>query len=153
MRSMATPNEIIDMKTRITPMALATIPICAHICIKSISPLLRCSGSSRNWSRLQKSNLLQSEIHRDGHDDRHRYAVEQRRRELPLLDGIECRLVEQRNRPQHLCVLHPAVSADRGLDDDHARHACGLGDWRIHGADIPRLVRGLDVAADPYRGR
>ena len=44
-RSIATPNEIIDMMIRITPMALATHPICSHMCIRSIRP---SSGSWKN---------------------------------------------------------------------------------------------------------
>src|SRR5215207_10068663 len=119
---MATPNEIIDMKTRITPMAFATIPICPHMCIKSISPLLRYLGNPELSLRLTEQ-LLQREVHRDSHDDRHRHAIEKRRRELPLFDGVECGLVEQGDRAEHFRVLHPAVRADRGLDDDDTRHA------------------------------
>ena len=54
-------------------------------------------------------DLTQRELHGDGHDDRHRYVVEQRRRELPLPHGVERRLVEQRNRAEHPRVLHLAV--------------------------------------------
>ena len=35
----------------------------------------------------------------------HGHTVEQRRGELPLFDGVERRLVEQRDRPQDLGLL------------------------------------------------
>jgi hypothetical protein len=44
MRSIATPNEIIDMMIKMTPMAFATQPIEFHISIKSIGT---SSGASR----------------------------------------------------------------------------------------------------------
>jgi hypothetical protein len=38
-RSIATPKEIIDMITRMTPMPLAIGPICPHISIRFIRPV------------------------------------------------------------------------------------------------------------------
>src|SRR4051812_5410893 len=121
MRSIATPKEIIDMMTRMNAMALATRPMSPHILIKSISPLLWVWNAVQNsFVYLLNSCLLKREIHRDGHDDGHGHAVQQCRCELPLLHGIECRLIEQRDRPQHFRVLHLSVSANRRLDDDDA---------------------------------
>src|SRR5262245_15702073 len=119
MRSIATPKEIIDMMTRMNAMALATRPMSPHILIKSISPLLWVWNKSRTRSFTYVSRLLKRKIHRDGHDDRHGHAVEQCWRERPLLHGVERRLVEQWNRPQHLCVLHATVGADGGFDNDN----------------------------------
>src|SRR5262245_32433363 len=110
---MATPNEIIDMMTRTTPMPLAIGPICCHISMKFIP-------SSEKACRLR---LLQSEVDRDGHDDRHRHAVQQGRRKLPLFHRIERRLIQQRDRAEYLGFLDPAVGADGGLDDDDALDA------------------------------
>ena len=124
------------------------------MCIKSIAPhppLLDQSRIQRlnGFSKLRRGYApllpvkadadrpsLQREIDRDRHDDRHGDAVEQRRRELPLLDCVERRLVEQRNRPQNFGVLDPAVGADGRLDDDDALHAGGLGDRRIDRIDV-----------------
>src|SRR5687768_878721 len=112
---MATPNEIIDITIRMTPMAFATQPIWCHISIRSICT----SSGARKRSRetvTELPALLQREVHGDGHDDRHGDVVEQRRRELPLLDRIERRLIEERNRSQDLGVLHASVGADRRFD-------------------------------------
>ena len=49
----------------------------------------------------------------------------------PLPHRVERRLIEQRNRAQHLRVLHRAIGADGGLDDDDALHARRLRDRRI----------------------
>src|SRR5260370_31153276 len=100
--------------TKATP--LATIPI-----VENISTIFTGHPpSTRGYERLDSfrfasDRLLQREVHRHGHDDRHRHAVEQRRRELPLLDGIERRCIEQRDRSEHFCFLHLTAASDRGL--------------------------------------
>src|SRR5262249_22615461 len=106
-----------------------------------------------NEPTLRTIRLLKCEVHRDRHDDRHGDVVEQRRRELPLLDGVEGSLVEQRLTAKHLGFLDASVCADRRFDDDDALHARGLGDWRIYGFDVFGFGRRLDVAADTDRGR
>src|SRR5436190_223453 len=99
MRSIATPKEIIDMMTRMNAIALATSPMSPHILIRSISPiLLRYRENFRTTSAFPHyCRSLQREVHGDRHDDRHRHAVQQGRCELPLLDGVESRLIEQRD--------------------------------------------------------
>src|SRR5262245_52005760 len=102
MRSIATPNDHIDMKNSTKATALATQVIDAHIPTRSTAhPPSYCDriyGRSRvlYLKQLKLGRLLQCEVHGDGHDNRHRYAVEQRRRELPLLHRVERRLIEQR---------------------------------------------------------
>src|SRR5262252_6236925 len=103
---MATPKEIIDMMTSTTPIPLAGVPIVPHISMRFIQS-----------SEHELPKLLQSEIDCDGHDDRHRYAVQQCRRELPLLHRIERRLIQQRDRAEYLGFLDPAIGADGRLDD------------------------------------
>ena len=49
-----------------------------------------------NGRHVDLRSPRQREVHGDRHDHRHRHAVEQRRRELPLTHGVECRLIEQR---------------------------------------------------------
>src|SRR5262245_31757310 len=101
MRSMATPNDHIDMKNKMKATAFATHPICCHIAIKStVNPpcLLRRVSSS--------FVLLQGEVHGYRHDDGHGHAVQQRRRELPLAHGVERGGVEQGNLAEHLGFLH-----------------------------------------------
>src|SRR6188768_1327896 len=109
-RSIATPNEIMDMMIRITPMTFATHPICSHMCIRSIRPSsdIWKNPASRKVSLRPNERaptifrLLQCEVDCDRHDDRHGHVVEQRRRELPLLDRVERGLIEQRLPAQHL---------------------------------------------------
>src|SRR5215470_12833662 len=98
MRSIATPKEIIDMMTSTTPMPLAGVPIVPHISMRFISP-----------PENGLTELLQREIDGDRHDDRHRDAVQQRRRELPLLDRIERRLIQQWDRAENLRFFYAAV--------------------------------------------
>src|SRR5580704_15578855 len=158
MRSIATPNDIIDMMASTNATPLATHPICAHIAIKSTvhppSELRLVRQLAGRHSHTGRSvELLQREVDGDGHDHRHRLSIERCRRDDPLLDGLERRRVEQRNRPQHLGVLHMAVRPDRRLDDHDALHARRLRDRRIDRLDILGLRRLLDVAADPHCGR
>src|SRR5437660_149176 len=104
MRSIATPNDHIDMKKSTKATALATHPICCHIATKStVHP-----PSMNSECRMLNAEccLLQREVHRDGHDDGYRHAVQQRGGELPLLHRFERGRVEQRDRPQHLGLLH-----------------------------------------------
>src|SRR3982751_5700415 len=54
--------------------------------------------------RSLNSESLQCEVDRDRHDHRRRLAIHQRRFELPLFDGLERRLIEQRNRFQDMCL-------------------------------------------------
>src|SRR5919201_7172642 len=145
---MATPNDHIDMKKSTKATALATSPICCHIAIKSTGP----SSSFVYGERIERSvlRLLQRKVYGHRHDDRHRHAVEERRRERPLPDRVERRLIEQRDRAQHLRVLNAAVGPNRRLDDDDALHARGLRDRRIHRLDILDFLRRLDVAANAY---
>ncbi len=58
----------------------------------------------------------------------------------PLLHRVERRLVEQRDRAQHLRVLDAAVGADRRLDDHDALHARRLRDRRIDRLDVLDLA-------------
>src|SRR5215204_4301463 len=102
---MATPKEIIDMTTRMTAIAFATHPISVHMCIRSIPPIRQSSATGTKSIKSETRSLLQCEVHRDGHDDRHGNAVQQGRCERPLLDCVERCLVEQRDRSQNLCVL------------------------------------------------
>src|SRR6266516_5449754 len=113
MRSIATPKDHIDMKKSTKATALATHPICCHIATKStVHPpselrLVRLKPDATGG--LSVVRLLQCEIHGDGHDDRHRHAVQQRRGELPLFHRFERRRVEQRDRSQHFGFLHFAI--------------------------------------------
>src|SRR3954471_4841364 len=99
-------------------------------------------------SSSRRDILLQRELHGDGHDDRHGGSVQQRRRELPLADGVNCRLVEERDRTQYPRIRHMADLVDRHLHDDHALNVRRLGFRRVHRIDVLRFHRWLDVAAD-----
>src|ERR1700730_311035 len=114
---MATPNDHIDMMNNTPATALATIVIDPNSTTRSTGH----PPSKR--TRLTNERSLQREIHRHGHHDRHRHAVEQRWRVLPLFHGLDRRLIEQGYRPEHLDVLHAAVGADGRLEDDDALHA------------------------------
>src|SRR5918994_4244785 len=148
MRSMATPIDHIDMMNRTNATALPTQVIWCHISIRfrPPSPIVLSSGVSYRFSCL-----LQRELNGDGHDDRYGNAVEQRRRELPLAYGIERRVVEQRNRPEHLRIGDLATRTDRRLDDHDPLDARRLRDGRIRRTHILGLHRRLDVAADAHR--
>src|SRR4051795_4086981 len=105
---MATPNDHIDMKKRTKATALATHVIWFHMSIRLRPPSIVLSSGVK----CCLGDLLERELHRDGHDDRNRYAVEQRGRELPLFDRIDGRVVEERDRPEDLRVDHFAVRPD-----------------------------------------
>src|SRR5215831_7792594 len=98
MRSIATPNDHIDMKKSTKATAFATIPIDCHIASKST---VHPPQKRLLIAKLQNADLLQCEVHRHRHDDRDRHAIEERRRELPLTNRVERCLIEQRNRAQH----------------------------------------------------
>src|SRR5688572_10573152 len=119
----------------------------------SIAPLQKNETDRPAGGRSSYIALLQRELYRDRHDDRHRNAVQQCRGEYPLTHCVECRLIEQRDRAQYLCVFHRAVGADGRLDDHDALHARGLRDRRVDGTNVARLLRRLDVAADAHRRR
>src|SRR4029079_18432365 len=108
MRSIATPNDHIDMMTRMKATPLATQVIVPHISIRFSppSPIALSSEEIRKMRSPDTGFLLQRELDRDRHDDRHRHAVEQGRRELPLFDGVEGRPVEQRDGTKHPGGLH-----------------------------------------------
>src|SRR4051812_5535367 len=99
---MPTPSDHIDIMINTNATALATIVMLVYISIKStVSPPSRrnyeFSGAGHAGPAVPRSCLLQREVHRHGHDDRHRCAVEQGRGELPLLHRIQRCLIEQRD--------------------------------------------------------
>src|SRR5687767_8333507 len=69
------------------------------------TPITESSASVRNRS-LPGGDLIQSELYGDRHDHGHRHVVEQGRRVLPLPDGVDRGLIEQRNRTEDSHVLH-----------------------------------------------
>jgi hypothetical protein len=95
--------------------------------------------------------IRELEVNRDGHDDRHGHAVEQRRRVDPLLDGVDRRLVEEGDAPQDLHVRHLALGADRALQDHDALDARLAGDVRIARPHVLELLGLLDLAPDADR--
>ena len=97
--------------------------------------------------------LLQREVHHHRHDDRNGHAVQQRRGVLPLPHRSDRRLVQQRNRLQHLDVGHPAISADHGLEFDLALDTLRQGSRRIRRVYVPCFHRRLNVAANAHVGR
>src|SRR5262249_38313093 len=99
--------------------------------------------------RTANAKLLEREVHRHRHDDRHWHAIERRGRVDPLLDRVERRRVEQRNRAKHFRVLDGAVGPDGGFDNHDALYARRLCDRGIDRVDLLDLRRGLDVATDP----
>src|SRR5688572_21247841 len=117
------------------------------------TPITQSSASVRNRSKLPGGDLIQSELDGDGHDDGHGHVVEQRRRVLPLPDGVDGRLVEERDRTKDAHVLHFAVHADGRLEDHDSLYARGLGNRRIDRIDLLQLSRLLDLPADAHRGR
>src|SRR3954471_4374105 len=128
---MATPNDHIDMMNRMPATAFPTHVNWPHISMRLIPPSFIVLSSGVNCRTLRGYGLLQRELNGDGHDDRYGHAVEQRRREFPLAYGVECRVVEQRDRPQDLRVRHLPAGPDGGLDDDDALNACRLGNGRV----------------------
>src|SRR5215218_5993624 len=148
---MATPNDHIDMMNRMPATAFPTHVNWPHISMRLIPPSPIVLSSGVKCRTLRGYGLLQRELNGDGHDDRYGHAVEQRRRELPLAYGIECRIVEQRDGPQDLRVGDLPARPDRGLDDDVSLHPRRLGNRRIRRPDVFRLHRGLDVPADAHR--
>src|SRR5262245_1314943 len=110
------------------------VPTSAFHCIVPVSPVVPTSDSASNRlvpftaSSLSPPSYLpyrrpavtlspQRKGHGDCHRDLHRRSVEQRRREAPLADGVERRLIERRLRTQHDRIRHATVLADGGFDD------------------------------------
>src|SRR5215203_3745937 len=168
MRSTATPIDHIDMKKRTKATAFATKPICAHISIKSREPLsiVRSLLFRSRWGLTPTAcafagfaawlwlfRLPQSEIDGHRHDDRHRHAVQQRRRVLPLPDSLNGRRVEQWDRTQHAHILHAAVRADCRFENHDALHTRRLRDGRIRRRLISNFLWRLNCAADANRRR
>ena len=116
-------------------------------------PFLRSSSPPHLPVRACLRGLLpsQTKVHRHRHDDRDDLAVHGGRRELPLLDGLERSLVEQRNRPENLGALDTARCAYDRLDDDDALHARILRHGRVHRWHVLDLRWHFDVAADANR--
>src|SRR6185295_2831391 len=112
-----------DMIARTITTPQATPPMCSAMVLRSnciaLVLLLEWFGSGPFLGQL--------EVDGHGHDDRHRNAVEQRRRIDPLLDRIDGRLIEQRDPPQDLHVRHLSLGADRALEDDYPLDARLLG--------------------------
>ena len=93
--------------------------------------------------------LIQREVYGQSHDDGYRDAVQVRRLKLPLLDGLESGLVEQRLAPEYASLCDVAERIDRRLDDDHALNARVHRDLRVNRFDVPDFHWRLDVSADP----
>src|SRR5438094_9519120 len=106
-----------DMIARTITTPQATPPMCSAMVLRSncIALVLLLE-----WNLAPAHTSGQLEVDGYGHDDRHRHAVEQRRRVHPLLDRVDGGLVEQRDPAQDLHVRHPALGADRALEDHDA---------------------------------
>ena len=66
----------------------------------------------------------------------------------PLLDGVDRRLVERRNRPQDHDVLHPPLDIRPRREDDHPLDAGLSGLFRIDGVDLLDQLGRLDLVLD-----
>ena len=66
-----------------------------------------------------------------------RDAVQERGLKLPLVDGVESGLVEQRLAPEYAALCDVAERIDRDLDDDHALNARVHRDLRVDRFDVP----------------
>ena len=91
---------------------------------------------------------MQREVHRDGHDHRHRRTIQQRRHELPLHDGVDRGLIEHRYRPQHFGVHHHSRCVDRRLENHDTLDASPHGVLWIDRTGVANFCRRLDVPAD-----
>src|SRR5688572_2600274 len=105
-RMMATPQATAPICSNM-PMRSRPPPSCANAGVASASipspayatcEIFRTfiTASSAKWLK-SIGGLAECELHRDGHDDRHRDAIQQGRREHPLPHRVERRLVEQRD--------------------------------------------------------
>jgi hypothetical protein len=79
--------------------------------------------ASRSEQRLR---LRQGEMDGHRHHDRHRRAVEESRREFPLLDGVERGLIEQRDGSQDSGLCDATLLIDRDFHDHDALDASAL---------------------------
>src|SRR4029077_15349651 len=80
-------------------------------------------GSGRGGRRCRRWRRRHVEAQLDGGNHRHRLAVDDRWRELPLTRRGDGRSVEQRDRARHLGVAHLALRIDRDLDRHHTLDA------------------------------
>src|SRR5206468_12196143 len=97
------------------------------------------------------SPMLECELHRDRHDDRHRNAVQKCRCVSPLPHGNERRLIAQWHRSQHARRLDDAARVDDGFDDDESFDMTRLRELRIDRRDVDDLARLADAYVEPHR--
>src|SRR5262245_17719095 len=86
---------------------------------------------------------IEPEHHRDRHHDWHRFAVQSRRREPPLTDGVQRGGVEQRDRAQHADGLDGAALVDDRLEDDDALDVRASRDRWINWIEVEDFDRRL----------
>ena len=89
----------------------AAMKITSSTSSTSIIGVMFMSEDGRSSDGLIMASLGQRELHRDRHDHRHRHAVEQRRRVLPLAHRVKRRLIEQRDRSQDARIRRTRPSA------------------------------------------
>src|SRR5438105_8870367 len=112
MRSIATPNDHIDMKNSTKATAFATRPICCHIATRST---VHPPSSEWRLRRAQPAGArrgadcgflipcsLQREVHRDRHDELHvavnRERSEEHTSELQSRVDLVCRLLLEKKK-------------------------------------------------------
>ena len=89
----------------------------------------------------KEERLAAGKIYRDGHPDRHRFAVDDRRVVPPLTHGFQRCLVEGRNRLQHAGIGDDARIVDEKFGNHNAVNTRG------------ECVGGVGRVAKPSRRR
>src|SRR6185436_288556 len=115
-------NSRISSETNASPLSLFPFPLSVTLFQQPVSA----------WS-LGFVASLKREVDRHRHHDRHWLPVQQRRRELPLLDGLQRGVVEHWDGAQHARTADGAIAFDARFEDDDALHLGVLRLRRIGG--------------------
>src|SRR5437762_1489387 len=115
------------------------------------NPASREAGHSWAALRTPPRISLEREIDRHCHQNVDWRAVHECRHEPPLPDGVERRLVEQRNGTSYARLGDGTISGDCDVDDDHAFHTRCLRVFGIDRPDIEDLLWRFDCTADAQR--
>src|SRR5215204_463395 len=108
-------------------------------------------SSERPFLCTSVESFRQRERHGDRHHDGYRLSIQQRRRELPVGDGLKRRTIEQLDRAQHLHFAHVAGLVDYRLQDHRAFFPRGERNLWIGRCDVNDAGRWPDVSTDGNR--
>ena len=95
------------------------------------------------------ADSVQAKTHVNSEDELHGLVIDVERRVPPLHDGLDCRLVQWRDRPEHPCLSDVASFVYRGFHNDRPLDAGRHGGRGVDGL-CPVNELGGDGPSDAY---